>query len=76
MDKLERHFSSNDKFLKTPGSSVQNLGSAFPPKHVRKHIPELPCLGLYSLRSHDKQKTLNLRYEWFLIIDREAERDN
>lgn len=32
-------------------------------------------LGLYSLRSCDKQKMLNLKYEWLLIIDGEAEKE-
>lgn len=32
-------------------------------------------LGLYSVKSHNSQKMLNLTYAWFLTIDAEAENE-
>lgn len=32
-------------------------------------------LGLYSVKSHNSQKMINLSYAWFLTIDGEAENE-
>lgn len=73
--KLEKHFSSNDKFLRLQEALFRTLVLPFLQNTSETtYLNYIIYLGLYSLKSHDEQKMLNLKYEWFLIIDGEAEK--
>lgn len=74
--KLERHFSSNDKFLRLQEALFRTLILPFVQNiSETTFLNYIIYLGLYSLKSHDKQVMLNLNYEWFLIIDGETEKE-